>query len=68
MKDLLEAALTAYRNAHAPYSRFQVGAAVRTGSGRIFAGANVENAAFPEGNCAEASALAAMVEAFSSTH
>jgi xanthosine phosphorylase len=63
MRDLLDAALIAYGNAHAPYSRFQVGAAVRTAGGRIFAGANVENAAFPEGNCAEASALAAMVAA-----
>jgi xanthosine phosphorylase len=63
MRDLLDAALIAYGNAHAPYSNFQVGAAVRTDTGRIFAGANVENAAFPEGNCAEASALAAMVAA-----
>jgi len=63
MRDLLDAALIAYGNAHAPYSRFQVGAAVRTAAGRIFAGANVENASFPEGNCAEASALAAMVAA-----
>jgi cytidine deaminase len=63
MRDLLDAALAAYGNAHAPYSRFQVGAAVRTKGGRIFAGANVENAAYPAGNCAEASALAAMVAA-----
>jgi xanthosine phosphorylase len=63
MNDLLEAALGAYHNAHAPYSNFQVGAAVRTESGAIFAGANVENASYPEGNCAEASALAAMVAA-----
>jgi xanthosine phosphorylase len=63
MRDLLDAALVAYGNAHAPYSRFQVGAAVRTAGGRLFAGANVENASFPEGNCAEASALAAMVAA-----
>ena len=63
MRDLLDAALIAYGNAHAPYSGFQVGAAVRTPSGRIFAGANVENASFPEGNCAETSALAAMIAA-----
>ena len=63
MQDLLEAALAAFHNAHAPYSAFRVGAAVRTASGRIFAGANVENASYPEGNCAEASALAAMVAA-----
>jgi xanthosine phosphorylase len=63
MQDLFEAALAAFQNAHAPYSEFHVGAAVRTASGRIFAGANVENASYPEGNCAEASAIAAMVAA-----
>ena len=63
MQDLLEAALAAFHHAHAPYSAFRVGAAVRTASGRIFAGANVENASYPEGNCAETSALAAMVAA-----
>ena len=50
-------------NAHVPYSRFPVGAALRTASGRVFAGCNVENASFPEGICAEASAIAAMVAA-----
>ena len=63
MQDLLEAARAAYANAHAPYSRFRVGAAVRGASGHVFAGANVENASYPEGNCAEASALAALVAA-----
>jgi xanthosine phosphorylase len=63
MQDLFDAALAAFHNAHAPYSAFRVGAAVRTTSGRIFAGANVENASYPEGNCAEASAIAAMVAA-----
>ena len=63
MQDLFEAARAAFGNAHAPYSRFHVGAAVRGASGRIYAGANVENASYPEGNCAEASALAAMVAA-----
>ena len=63
MQDLLAAARAAFENAHAPYSGFRVGAAVRSASGRIFAGANVENASYPEGNCAEASALAAMVAA-----
>jgi cytidine deaminase len=62
-QDLLDAARRAQRNAHAPYSRFPVGAAVRTASGRIFAGANVENVSFPEGICAEASAIGAMVTA-----
>ena len=63
MKDLFEAARAAFDNAHAPYSNFHVGAALRSRSGRIFAGANVENASYPEGNCAEASAIAAMVAA-----
>jgi cytidine deaminase len=61
--DLLEAARAVRANAHVPYSHFAVGAAIRTASGRIFAGANVENAAFPEGICAEASAIGAMVSA-----
>jgi cytidine deaminase len=63
MDDLFAAAAAARANAHAPYSRFAVGAAVRTASGRVFAGANVECASFPEGWCAETSALAAMVAA-----
>ena len=61
--DLFEAALAARARAHAPYSRFPVGAAVRTASGAVFSGANVECASFPEGWCAETSALAAMVAA-----
>ena len=60
---LLDAARAAQRNAHAPYSKFPVGAAVRSASGRIYAGCNVENASFPQGWCAEASAIAAMVTA-----
>ncbi len=63
MQDLFEAARAAFENAHAPYSNFRVGAALRARSGRIFCGANVENASYPEGNCAEASAIAAMVAA-----
>jgi cytidine deaminase len=58
---LIAAAKAARANAHAPYSRFRVGAAVRDETGRIHAGANVENAAYPEGLCAEAAAIAAMV-------
>ena len=61
--DLLAAAAAARANAHAPYSRFAVGAALRTVSGRIFAGCNVENASYPVGTCAEAGAVAAMVAA-----
>jgi cytidine deaminase len=58
---LLAAAQAARANAHAPYSKFQVGAAVLDEQGRIHAGCNVENAAYPQGLCAEAGALAAMV-------
>lgn len=58
---LFEAAKAAQARAYAPYSRFQVGAAVRSGSGAIHAGCNVENAAYPVGACAEAGALSAMV-------
>lgn len=61
--ELFEAATAARANAHAPYSHFPVGAAVRTTSGRVFAGANAENASFPEGTCAETAAIGAMVTA-----
>ena len=61
LADLFEAARQARERAYAPYSGFRVGAAVRGASGRIYAGCNVENAAYPEGTCAEAAALAAMV-------
>jgi cytidine deaminase len=60
---LFAAAKIAQSHAHAPYSNFRVGAAVRTTEGRIFAGCNVENAALPNGICAETAALAAMVAA-----
>jgi cytidine deaminase len=60
---LLRAADVAMRNAYAPYSKFPVGAAVRAAGGAIYAGANVENVAFPVGWCAEASALGAAVTA-----
>ncbi len=59
--DLIAAALAARERAHAPYSRFAVGAAVLDEQGRIHAGCNVENAAYPQGWCAETSALAALV-------
>jgi cytidine deaminase len=60
---LFEAALTAQRAAYAPYSGYRVGAALRSVSGGIFAGCNVENASFPVGTCAEAGAIAAMIAA-----
>jgi homotetrameric cytidine deaminase len=60
---LLRAADGVMRAAYAPYSQFKVGAAVRASSGAIYAGANVENVAFPQGQCAEASALGALVAA-----
>jgi len=50
-------------NAYAPYSRLNIGAALRTADGRRFAAANVENAAYPQGQCAEASAIGVMVAA-----
>ena len=59
--ELLELARAAVGNAYAPYSDFPVGAAVRTDDGRRYAGANVENAAYPQGQCAEASAIGALV-------
>jgi cytidine deaminase len=59
-EDLIARALQARQHAYAPYSRFKVGAALRDDTGRIHQGCNVENAAFPQGLCAEAAALAAM--------
>ena len=60
---LFDQARLVRENAHAPYSEFKVGAALRTAAGDIFAGCNVENVAYPEGTCAEAGAIAAMVAA-----
>jgi homotetrameric cytidine deaminase len=60
-EELLAAAEAVMRNAYAPYSNFPVGAALSTPSGAVFTGANVENAAYPQGQCAEASAIGAMV-------
>ena len=59
----IAAAIAARQAAYAPYSEFRVGAAVRSESGAVYTGCNVENAAYPEGICAEASAIAAMVMA-----
>jgi cytidine deaminase len=58
---LFRAARAAQRRAYAPYSKFHVGAAVLTAEGQLFAGCNVENAAYPQGACAETGALSAMV-------
>ena len=60
---LLNAAEAAMRNAYTPHSGFKVGAALRTPAGAIYAGANVENASYPQGQCAETSAIGAMVAA-----
>lgn len=63
MTELKDAALRVRQNAHAPYSNFLVGAAIRSTSGAVYVGCNVENVAYPEGTCAEAGAIAAMVAA-----
>jgi cytidine deaminase len=60
---LFEAAKAMLDKAYAPYSRFRVGAALRTPSGAVFAGCNVENAAYPQGACAETGAISSMVAA-----
>jgi cytidine deaminase len=60
-KQLLEAAAAVRSHAHAPYSNFAVGAAVLDDQGRIHVGCNVENASYPQGTCAEAAAIGAMV-------
>ncbi len=62
-QDLIDAAAAVRATAHAPYSGFKVGAAIRSAEGGVFSGCNVENAAYPQGWCAEASAIAAMVAA-----
>ena len=61
LQAMLDAARAARTNAYAPYSRFAVGAALLDEQGRVHAGCNVENAAYPLGQCAEAGALAALV-------
>lgn len=66
-RDLIDAAVAVRGRAHAPYSRFKVGAAIRDDVGRVHVGCNVENAAYPEGICAETAALAAMVVAGATT-
>lgn len=61
--DLLSLARSMMGRAYAPYSKFHVGAALRAEDGTIYGGCNVENAAYPQGWCAEASAIAALVGA-----
>jgi cytidine deaminase len=63
LKPLFDAAMAARAHAYAPYSRFAVGAALRSREGGVFAGCNVENASYPIVTCAEAGAIAAMVAA-----
>ena len=58
---LSKAARDIWPKAYAPYSNFKVGAAIRAASGRVYVGVNVENVAYPEGTCAEAGAIAAMI-------
>ena len=60
---MLDLARRALANAHAPYSGFRVGACLRTAAGRLHAGCNVENSAYPVGQCAEATAIGVMVAA-----
>ena len=61
--EMVAAARQVMERAYAPYSKFQVGAVVRGADGRLYSGCNVENAAYPQGWCSEASAIAAMVAA-----
>lgn len=58
---LIKLAQNAMSKAYVPYSHFHVGAAILTASGKFYSGCNVENAAYPEGTCAEAGAIASMV-------
>jgi cytidine deaminase len=63
LDELFEAAKAIQARAYVPYSRFKVGAAIRSSGGGIFAGCNVENAAYPQGSCAETGAISAMIAA-----
>jgi cytidine deaminase len=59
--DMLALARTVMARAYAPYSHFRVGAVLRGANGKLYAGCNVENAAYPQGTCAEVAAIAVMV-------
>lgn len=61
MEDLFNAAKEAMARSHSPYSQFPVGAAIRTDKGHIYSGCNIENASYPEGWCAETSAISQMI-------
>ena len=63
MRDLITAAMEARVKAYAPYSKFYVGAAMRDEKGRIHSGCNIENAAYPQGWCAETSAISHLIRA-----
>jgi cytidine deaminase len=60
---MMDQARAVRENAYVPYSHFKVGAAIRGASGTVYVGCNVENVAYPQGTCAEAGAIAAMVAA-----
>ena len=60
-RELVKAAIGVSKHSYSPYSNFAVGAAIRGSNGKIYAGCNVENAAYPVITCAEAGAIAAMV-------
>lgn len=60
LEDMIAKAAAVRENAYAPYSKFKVGACLRTASGKLFAACNVENAAYPQGQCAEANAIGLM--------
>ncbi|HEX2147365.1 MAG TPA: cytidine deaminase [Pseudorhizobium sp.] len=60
-QDLFEAARSAMEKSYSPYSKFPVGAAIRADDGRVYTGANIENLSFPQGWCAEPTAIGAMI-------
>lgn len=66
-QQLIDAALAVRENAHCPYSGFRVGAALIDDKGQLHSGCNVENASYPQGNCAETGAIGAMVAAGGTT-
>ena len=63
LNDMIALARAAQGRAYAPYSKFRVGVCLRTASSELYAGCNVENAAYPQSQCAEASAIGNMVSA-----